>query len=125
MKYLTLEQVLALHVLAINQFGGSNGIRDLARIESAIASQSQEIFGEELYPSIFEKSAALARNIIGDHPFHDGNKRTAMLTALTFIEINEHIFTMNEGELEDFAVSIAIDHLDIPTIASWLRQHSK
>lgn len=124
MNSLTLEHILALHVLAIQQFGGSDGIRDLGRIEAAIATQRQEVFGEELYVDMFTKAAALARGIIGDHPFQDGNKRTAMLVATTFLEINGHTLIAKKGELEDFAVSIATDHLDIATIASWFEKHS-
>jgi death-on-curing protein len=124
MKHITLEQILALHVLAIEQFGGSDGLRDLGRLEAALATQHQEVFGEELYRGVFEKAAALCRGIVGDHPFADGNKRTAMLVAITFVERNGHEFVAKKGELEDFAVQVAVEHLDVPTIAAWLRAHS-
>ena len=124
MNYITLEQLLALHVLAIQQFGGSDGLRDLGRLESALASQRQEVFGEELYKDVHEKAAALCRGIIGDHPFADGNERTAMLAALTLLELNEYVFEARPGELEDFAVQVAVEQLDIPVIAAWLRAHS-
>lgn len=125
MIYLTLEQLLELHVLAIERTGGANGLRDLGRLEAAVASQSQAVFGEELYKDIFEKAAALCRNIIGDHPFVDGNKRTAMLAALTLLSINGHKCVAAEGELEDFAVAVATEHLSIQNIAVWLEQHSQ
>ena len=125
MKYISLEQLLQLHVLAIEQFGGSGGLRDLGRLEAALATQRQAVFGEELYRGVYEKAAALCRGIIGDHPFADGNKRTAMLTAVTFIEINGVQFVAKKGELEDFAVQVAVEHLDVPTVAAWLRAHSK
>lgn len=125
MNYLSLEQLLALHVLAIEQFGGSDGLRDLGRLESALASQRQEVFGEELYHGVHEKAAALCRGLIGDHPFADGNKRTAMLVAITFIETNDWEFVAQKGEIEDFAVRVAVEHLDVPVIAAWLRAHSK
>ena len=124
MKLLTIEHILQLHVLAIKQFGGSEGLRDLGRLESAAAVQTQSVFGEELYPEIHDKAAAMCRGIIGDHPFTDGNKRTAILAAITFIEINGLQFSANEGELEDFAVQIATDHLDVPAISQWLKQHT-
>ena len=123
-KVLSLEQLLQLHVLAIQQFGGSDGLRDLGRLESAIASQSQEVFGEELYGNIYEKAGALIRSIIGDHPFIDDNKRTAMLTGVTLLEINGHNFVAKQGMLEDFAVQVAVDHLEVPAIAAWLKSHS-
>jgi death-on-curing protein len=122
---LTLEQLLEIHVLAINATGGSAGIRDLGRLESAIATQTQNIFGEELYQSINNKATALIRAIIADHPFIDGNKRTAMLTGITFLEINGLNFVAKTGEIEDMAVSIATEHIDIPIISDWLMGHIK
>ncbi len=124
MKLLSLEQVLQLHVLALLESGGGEGIRDLGRLESAVASQTQEAFGEILYESLHEKAAAMCRNIIGDHPFIDGNKRTGMLTALTLLSINGFKVKIKKGELEDFAVCIAVEKLDVPAIADWLKKHS-
>lgn len=66
---------------------------------------------------------ALIRAIIADHPFVDGNKRTAMLTGITFLEINGLSFVVKTGEIEDFAVNIATDRLDIPIISAWLDKH--
>lgn len=122
---LTLEQILQLHVLAIQRFGGSDGLRDLGILEAAVASQAQEVFGQELYVGVHEKAAALVRSIVGGHPFTDGNKRTAMLAATTLMEINGWKFVAKKGELEDFAVQVAVDHLDVPVIAAWLKAHSQ
>lgn len=124
MKTINIEQLLQLHVVVIKFSGGSDGLRDLGRLESALASQTQEVFDEELYKGVFEKAGALIRGIIGDHPFVDGNKRTAMLVGVTFIEINGYAFKAKEGDLEDFAVRVAVDHLDVPDIAKWLEQNS-
>src|ERR1700712_4617351 len=99
MKNINLDQLLQLHVLAIENFGGSDGLRDLGRLEAALATQTQEVFGEELYGTVYEKAAAMCRGIVGDHPFADGNKRTAMLAALTFLEINDVTFVAKQGEL--------------------------
>lgn len=125
MKFITLEQLLALHVIAIGVGGGSNGLRDLGRLEAAVAAQSQFVFGEELYPTLFDKAGALCRGIIADHPFTDGNKRTAMLSALTFIELNGYKFAAKPGELEDFAVKIATDKLSVGQVAAWFKTHAK
>ncbi len=123
MTILTLEQLLEIHILVIEATGGSSGLRDLGRLEAVIATQTQNVFGEELYPSIIDKAAAIIRGIIADHPFVDGNKRTAMLTGLTFLELNKVNFTAQPGELEDFAVDIATKHTDVPQISNWLRSH--
>ncbi len=127
MKYrqLTLEEVVQLHVLVLDQSGGSSGIRDVGRLHSAIATQDQQVFGEQLYKTIYEKAAALIRGIIGDHPFSDGNKRTAMLSGITLLELNGCHFHAREHQIEDFAVAVAVDHLEISVIAEWLECHTE
>lgn len=125
MKILTLDQLLELHVLAVRQGGGDENIRDLGRLESAIAAQTQAVFGEELYPTIFDKAAAVARGIIGDHPFVDDNKRTGMLCALTLLEISGYKFSTKKGEIENFAVFIATKKPEVAEIATWFRAHTK
>ena len=125
MIVLTLEQLLQLHALSIGETGGSEGLRDLGRLEAALATQTQAVFGQELYESLFEKAAALIRGIVGDHPFVDGNKRTAVLAGLTFLAVNDEQSKIKKGELEDFAVQVATEHLDVPAIATWLESHCK
>jgi len=124
MTILTLEQLLELHALIIESTGGSVGLRDLGRLEAALATQTQEVFGQELYGTLHEKAAAMIRGIVADHPFVDGNKRTAILVGLTFLERNGLRFVAKQGELEDFAVQVAVEHLDIPVIAAWLQAHA-
>lgn len=125
MNTLTLEQLLLMHALVVNTTDGGTGLRDLGRLEAAIASQTQNVFGEELYPSVVDKAAAVTLGIIADHPFVDSNERTAMLAGMTLLEINGMGFIAQDGKIEDFAVKIAIDKLDIPTIAAWLSVHMK
>ena len=124
MTILTLEQLLELHALVIKETGGAEGLRDLDRLESAIAAQTQNVFGEELYPSLHDKAAAMIRGIIASHPFIDGNKRTAMLAGLTFLELNQKQPKFKKSEIENFAVQVATEHLDIAEIAAWLMGHS-
>lgn len=120
MKLLTLEQLLQLHALVVQETGGSDGLRDLGRLEAAVATQTQNVFGEELYDDVAQKAAALIRGIIADHPFVDGNKRTAMLAGLTLLGINGYPFKARTGEIEDFAVKVAVEKLDIKAITIWL-----
>lgn len=123
MYFLTLEQILQLHALVLSHDGGSNGVRDVGRLDAAVCVQTQVVFGEELYSDIFSKAAAVIRSVVADHPFVDGNKRTAILAGLTLLELNNYHFDAISGELEDFAVRIATDHLSIAEIADWLRAH--
>ena len=99
------------------------GLRDLGRLEAALATQTQNVFGEELYKDSTEKAAAIIRAIISDHPFVDGNKRTGMLAGLTFLKVNDVGVIFEEGDIEDFAVAIATDKLDVNSISAWIRQH--
>ena len=74
MKRLTKEQVLLLHSQLIQEFGGSDGLREEGLLESALASPFQSFGGEDLYPSIQAKAAQLGYGLIKNHPFLDGNK---------------------------------------------------
>ena len=86
----------------------------------------QEVFGQYLYLTIFEKAAVLMRGVIADHPFADGNKRTGTMAALIFLNLNNYdTSALTDTELEDFAVQVAVEHLDVLTIAAWLKSHSK
>ena len=120
----TIEELLFLHFKIIEDFGGSHGVRNESRLASAIASPWQTAFGEELYPSIFEKAAVYIRSIIGDHPFIDGNKRTAITAGVLLLARHGVKLSAPPKDLEDFAVQVAVEHLDIPAIAAWLKTHT-
>ena len=122
-RYLPEEDILLAHFKLIERYGGSHGLRDVNRIKSVVAAPKQELFGSEQYSSIFEKAAVYARNIIGDHPFTDGNKRTGITVAIIFLQHNDQKFTAKQGELEDFAVQVATEHLSVEQIAAWLEAH--
>ncbi|MBW4061562.1 type II toxin-antitoxin system death-on-curing family toxin [Candidatus Saccharibacteria bacterium] len=124
MIVLSLEHLLEIHALVLAETGGASGLRDLGRLESAVATQTQNVFGEELYANITDKSAAIIRGIIADHPFVDGNKRTAILAGLTLLRLNELEFRATAGEIENYAVEIATKHIDVKEISNWLNSHS-
>jgi death-on-curing protein len=75
MQLLTLEQILILQKRVIEQSGGAAGIRDKGILESALAQPSMSYGGQDLYPTLIEKVAALGFSLINNHPFVDGNKR--------------------------------------------------
>ena len=122
--YLAEEEILLAHFKLIERYGGSHGVRDIERIKSVVAAPKQELFGTEQYPDLFEKAAVYIRNIIGDHPFADGNKRSGVTVVIMFLQRNGQKFAAKKGELEDFAVQVATEHLDIPAIAVWLEAHT-
>lgn len=88
MRYLTLNEVIELHRILIQQFGGANGLRDLGGLESANAQPRMTFSGEELYPTILEKAAAICYSIVKNHPFVDGNKRAGHAAMEIFLVLN-------------------------------------
>jgi death on curing protein len=111
--------------MLIDEIGGSHGIRDHHGLLVLEELPRQSAFGQELYPSIFEKAAVYVRGIIHGHPFIDGNKRTAMTAAMIFLENNGYESTAKTGEIETAALDIISQKHDIPKIAQWLKQHTK
>jgi len=123
-KYLSLEEILRLHFQVIEDFGGSHGVMDENRLQSVVQAPKQIIFGKEQYPSLYEKAAVYLRNIIGDHPFSDGNKRTAVTVCGIFLARNGITLKATPKDLELFTVKVAIQHLKINDIADWLDTHT-
>lgn len=123
-QYLSAEEILRLHFQIIKDFGGSHGVRGEGRLLAVEAAPQQIVFGEEQYKTIFEKAAVYFHNIVGDHPFTDGNKRTAVTAAGVFLLRNKIRLTASTTELEDFAVRVAVDHLTVTEIADWIEDNS-
>lgn len=123
-KYLSLKEILRLHFQVIEDFGGSHGTRDEERVASLVLAPQQEVFGTEQYPDIFQKAAVYIRNLIGDHPFVDGNKRTGTAVVGIFLQRNGYSLTATPKELENFAVEVAIKKPEIVEIATWLKDHT-
>jgi death-on-curing protein len=124
MWYFNEEEILLIHYKLIERFGGTHGIREIERLRSALNAPKHLIFGRDQYESIFDKAAVYIRNIIGDHPFVDGNKRTGISAGIFFLQKNDTPIHINTGELEDFAVRVAVEKLDVETIAKWLNNNS-
>jgi death-on-curing protein len=82
---LTTAAVLQIHEDVIEDSGGAFGVRDLNLIHSAVARMHATAFGMELYPTIWQKSAALFHSLVKNHGFVDGNKRTAITTTVIFL----------------------------------------
>jgi death-on-curing protein len=122
--YLDTEEILRLHFQVIKDFGGSHGVRDEGRLLSVAAAPIQHAFGNEQYLTVYEKAAVYLRNIIKDHPFIDGNKRTAVTVAAIFLIRNNEKIIATPKELEDFAVLVATQKMEISAIAEWFKSHT-
>ena len=124
-EYLTAEDTLLLHHLAVEETGGSHGLRDLGLLESAIGRPKATLAGKDLYPTIFEKAAVLCHSLIKNHPFVDGNKRTSLLSAMTFLERNGHKFVCSQVEVVEFGVKIDTENISIEKITQWFKKNSR
>jgi death-on-curing protein len=121
----TVENVLFLHTVAIEAFGGSEGVRDLESLHAAVARPWGSSFGQDHFSAPFDKAAALAESLIRRHPFIDGNKRTAMYAAAYLLETLGYELEAEQGELEDFAVDVAQGTFEPDEIATWFEYHSR
>ncbi|MDP3940941.1 MAG: type II toxin-antitoxin system death-on-curing family toxin [bacterium] len=124
-KYLTTQQILAIHDQMIRRFGGSMGVRDIGLLESAADRPQATFDGVDLYKSLFDKAAALLHSLLKNHPFVDGNKRTALSSAGVFLRMNNsRLLNMHKKELE-FALKVENESLSFEQIAEWLKTHTK
>jgi death-on-curing protein len=123
MRYLTLDEVLYLHRLALEQSGGAAGIRDLGALESAVAQPRMAFGGQDLYPTIVEKAAALAFSLIKNHPFVDGNKRVAHAAMETFLVLNGHELCAGVDEQESVILHVADGGVARDDFTAWIRVH--
>lgn len=110
--FLSLADVVRIHVDQVERYGGRAGIRDPGLLQSALAMPRASFGGEWLHRDLHEKAAAYAFHICRNHPFVDGNKRTALACALVFLELNGISIEDPEGGLYDAMMAIASGSLD-------------
>jgi death on curing protein len=124
-RYLTRTQILLIHSVIIDETGGLHGVRDHHAMLSLELTPRQKVFNKELFPTIFDKAAVYVRDILMNHPFLDGNKRTAMTAASVFLQNNGLIIDVQEGEIVKFALGVVSKRLDVAQISQWFKKHSK
>ena len=121
MRYLSFEEILIIHAYQLKYFGGGAGVRDVGLIESAIYRPQTTFDGNDLYPGLFEKAAALGCSIINNHPFGDGNKRSGIHAMLTFLELNGVKINFAFEELVEMTMGIASDRIEEKEVIEILR----
>lgn len=122
--FLTLDEVLSLHAEQIRLFGGSSGLRDLGLLESALGSVEATFDGEFLHETLFAMAAAYLHAVCRNHPFLDGNKRTAVAAALTFLEMNGIEVDANEDRFYDLVIGVAEGRVSKAVVAVFLEKHA-
>ena len=119
-----LEDILKLHELSIERFGGSHGIREPGLLESAISRPFQTFDGNELYPSVIQKSSALVESLVKNHPFVDGNKRTGAIALVAFLEEEGFSFLADEESFYNLIISISTGERSFDEIVTWLKENT-
>ncbi len=122
-RYLTLEEVLELHRLVLEQSGGLDGVRDLGGLDSALAQPRMTFAGQELYPSLAEKAAALGFSLVCNHPFLDGNKRVGHAAMETFLVLNGWELAAGVDEQEQVILQLAAGSLKRGEFTAWVQAH--
>ena len=121
---ISVSQALKIHTVAILKFGGAKGVRDMGGLESALARPFQTFGGEDLYPSIFEKAAAIGESLIMNHPFIDGNKRTGYLLMEALLRYGGHKIVASDDELYQFVINISTGSISFEDIVEWLKNNT-
>jgi death on curing protein len=117
---ITVEEVLSIHSILVETFGGSDGVRDRGLLEAAIARPFQTFDSKELYDSPSAKAAAIVESIVKNHPFVDGNKRSGYTLMRLILLDNGFDILRTEDEKYDFIISIAEGKIDFDQILEWI-----
>jgi death-on-curing protein len=123
--YLSLDQVLELHRVQIRRFGGASGLRDRSALEAALGRPQVTFGGEDLYPDVAAKAAALMHSLVMNHPFVDGNKRVGAHAGILFLLVNDEEPTFPAADLVDATLAVARGEVSAEALAIWLRQRSR
>lgn len=124
MNYPSLDTIREVHRDQVDTFGGDSGVRDPGALKSAHKLPLQSFGGEEVYPTIHEKAAAMGHGIIANHPFVDGNKRTGAESMILLLEMNGYRFESSNSDLVEATLKIAQGTMTKEKLAEWLKDHT-
>lgn len=114
-----------LYIINEEVTGYTAFVRDKQLLHSAVKRPYLILFGEEQFPSVYEKAAATLHSLAYHHIFADGNKRTAARATQLFLESNGIQVTWTASEIYDFVLQVAKGEIDLETIVAWLQAHSE
>lgn len=123
MRYLTVEEVQRLHQRVLDETGGGSGVRDLGGLESAVAQPQMTFGGQELYPTLADKAAALGFSLAMNHVFVDGNKRVAHAAMEVFLVLNGAELNASVDEQEKIMLELAAGKLVREYFVEWIRRN--
>jgi death on curing protein len=120
-----INEVEKIHDILIDKFGGAKGIRDKGLLESSINRPFQTFDGQELYPNPIDKAAAIFESIITNHPFVDGNKRTAYVLMRLMLKNNNIDIHMGQNDKYEFVIKAASGQVRFDQIKTWIKDNLK
>lgn len=124
-RFLDLADVLEIHQSRIDLYGGTAGIRDIGILQSALAQPQTGSGGEFFHKDLFEMAAAYWFHIARNHPFLDGNKRTALAVCLVFLDLNGYEMEADPDDLERITVEISQGKTKKEEAATFLKNYAK
>ena len=120
----TIQDIYELHTQLENTFILSPGIRDKNLLASAVNTPFQTFMGNDLYPSIYDKAAQLCYGIANNHPFTDGNKRTALHSMYVYLIINGYDITATQQDVENLIIDVAAGRMHNTELSKWLQENT-
>ena len=123
-KWVLEEAAKAIQRMLLSEHGGDEGVRDIALLESALNRAPQK-FAYDSKATVFELAAAYSFGIAKNHPFIDGNKRTAFMAGVIFLEINGYKFVASEAESTAIFEGLAGSKISESELSMWFEQNSK
>jgi death-on-curing protein len=124
-KRISVSQIVEIHRRLVNQTGGMEGVRDMILLDSAVMSPFQTFEGADLYPDLHAKAAQMGYQLINNHPFFDGNKRTGIHIMFLFLLINGEKIAAADKEKIELGLNIAEGKINPPEISLWLDIHTE
>lgn len=121
-KFLSVDNVLLLHADQIDSFGGSQGVRDEGLLESALAQPQATFGGELLHPTIHDQAAAYFYHLAMNHPFIDGNKRTAFAAMDSFLRLNSYALNLTDEQAYNLVMQVAQGNMNKGELAAFLKE---
>ncbi|MDF5739864.1 MULTISPECIES: type II toxin-antitoxin system death-on-curing family toxin [unclassified Nostoc] len=122
-RFLSISQVLDIHQDEINSFGGTSGVRDEGLLDSALAQPQATFGGELLHPTIHEQAAAYLYHLAMNHPFIDGNKRTAFAVMDTFITLNGYSLNLSQEQAYNLVIQVVTKEISKEELSRFLELH--
>ncbi|MEH2447670.1 MAG: type II toxin-antitoxin system death-on-curing family toxin [Nostoc sp.] len=122
-RFISISQVLDIHQDEINSFGGTSGVRDKGLLDSALAQPQATFGGELLHLTIHEQAAAYLYHLAMNHPFIDGNKRTAFAVMDTFITLNGYSLNLSQEQAYNLVIQVVQKEISKEELSAFLELH--